>query len=418
VRFDGVRRHGFALVLLGTALSAALGFSSNVLLARSISIDNFGQLAFFYTCIITVFSLCEMGFGVHYVVKVNESSEFYPGTRNKEMNWLYRQVRIRYGLPLGAVTTAVLVYIYDLSALDYFGICIGAFCLIHHKFLLSVCQAKANWISFSFFQCIPMLCRILAYIITIFAITVFYQPEDMLLSTKVALCSSLLIAVILIEYLTPPDYLMVEKFDSTMREFLFNGLFTQALINTAIVLFSRIDIFLLMYFVDAKGVALYFAANSVAMVFPLVTRSLMNYYMQKISSSSNLEASNLLIKQLYFLPGIIIVSCVVYFSSSQIMTLIFGLNYSDGGLVLGILGIGYLGGIFFTPFEAFFYSRNAMVVLKVKVTSVVVMVTSSLLLVESHGAVGIAFGLMLAKLVGWIIITIYYSRENSNEDPI
>jgi len=418
VKFDRLSRHGFALVLIGTTISAALGFSSNVFLARSISIDNFGQVAFFYTCIVTVFSLWEMGFGTHYVVKVNESSEHYPGTRNREMNWLYRQVRIRYGLPFGAVATAIVVYIYGLSVLDYFGIFIGAFCLIHHKFLLSVCQAKANWISFSFFQCIPMLCRILAYIITIFGVTVFYQSVDMLISTKLALCSSLMITVILTEYLTPSHYLLVEKFSSSMREFLLKGLFTQTLINTVIVLFSRMDIFLLMYFVDAKGVALYFAANSVAMAFPLVTRSLMNYYMQKISSSSNFYTTNLLRKQLNFLPGTIILACVLYFSSSQIMTLIFGLNYSGGGLVLGILSIGYLGGIVFTPFEAFFYSRNAQVVLKIKVASVVVMLTSSLLLVESHGAVGIALGLMLAKLVGWLIVTIYYLRENVNESLI
>ena len=299
-----------------------------------------------------------------------------------------------------------------------FGILIGALCLIHHKFLLSVCQSKENWMRFSLFQAVPMLCRILAYIITIFGIAMFYQSLDMLISTKIALCSSLMISIFLVECWTPANYLLVEKINSSMREFLLSGFFTQALINAAIVLLSRIDIFLLMYFVDSKGVALYFAANSVAMAIPLVTRSLMNYYMQKISSASNLEASTLLRKQLYLLPVTIIVGGVLYLSSSDIMTLVFGLNYSTGGLVLSILAIGYLGGIVFTPFEAFFYSRNALVVLKVKIASVLVMVTSSLLLVESYGPVGIAIGLMSAKLVGWLIITFYYSRENPNEKRI
>lgn len=418
MKFSSLQKHEFVIVLFGTSLSAVLGFLSNVILTRSIPIDTFGQLAFFYTCIVTVFSIWEMGFGTHYVVKVNELCDEYPETKNKEMNWLYRQVIVCFGLPLGGAITALVVYFYDLSVLDYFGILIGALCLIHHKFLLSVCQSKANWMSFSFFQSIPMICRILAYTITIFSVTVWYQSADILIFTKIALCFSLIITVVLTKYWTPLDYLLVKEFSSSMRKFLLNGLFIQALINTAIVLFSRIDIFLLMYFVDAKGVGLYFAANSVAMAFPLLTRSLMNYYLQKISVSSNLMAYNLLRNQLYFLPVIIVVTCALYFSSNQIMTFIFGINYSSGGLILSILAIGYLGGIVFTPFEAFFYSRNPAVVLKIKIASLLVMVASSLLLVGNHGVVGIAVGLMLAKVVGWLIITIYYSKESINENLI
>jgi O-antigen/teichoic acid export membrane protein len=263
-----------------------------------------------------------------------------------------------------------------------------------------------------------MICRILAYTVTIFSVTLWYQSADILIFTKIALCFSLIITVVLTQYWTPLDYLLFKEFSSSMRKFLLNGLFIQALINTSIVLFSRIDIFLLMYFVDAKGVGLYFAANSVAMAFPLLTRSLMNYYLQKISVSSNLMAYNLLRKQLYFLPVIIVVACALYFSSNQIMTFIFGINYSNGGLILSILAIGYLGGIVFTPFEAFFYNRNPAVILKVKIASVLVMVASSLLLVGNYGVVGIAFGLMLAKVAGWLIVTIYYSRESINEYSI
>jgi O-antigen/teichoic acid export membrane protein len=418
LKVSDLRSDGFVIVLFGTSLSALLGFLSNVLLARSIPIDTFGQLAFFYTCIVAVFSFCEMGFGTHYVVKVNQLSENWPGTRHKEMNWLYRHMIMVYGFPLGGVITGIAAYVYELSVLDYFGILIGALCLIHHKFLLSVCQSKENWMRFSLFQAIPILCRILAYIITIFGIAIFYQSLDMLISTKIALCSSLIVSIFLVTYWTPPNYLLVKIFNSSMRAFLLRGFFTQALINTAIVLLSRIDIFLLMYFVDSKGVALYFAANSVAMAIPLVTRSLMNYYMQKISSASDIEASSLLRNQFYLLPATIIVGGVLYLSSSNIMTLFFGLSYTDGGLVLGILSLGYLGGIVFTPLEAFFYSRNSSVVLQVKVASVLVMVTSSLLLVETYGPVGIAIGLLLAKLVGWLIVTFYYSKENPNEKRI
>lgn len=398
-------------MFVGTSLGAAIGFISNVFLARSISIDNFGQLAFFYTCIVTVFSIWEMGFGAHYVVKVNQSSELYTEDRTKEMNSLYHRVKIRYGLPIGLILTTLPVYIYDLSVLDYFGIFIGALCLIHHKFLLSVCQAKEDWVRFGFFQCVPMLYRILAYALIIIGVNFFNLSVDMLISIKIGLFCSLMLSVISTENLTPKYYLLTAKSSASMQKFLFDGAITQALINTAIVLFSRIDIFLLMYFIDSEDVALYFAANSLAMVFPLITRSLMSFYLQKISSSSNREASNLLGKQLNYLPIIIFTASVLYFSGDYIMALIFGQSYGSGGNILTILSFGYLGGIIFTPFEAYFYSRNASVVLKIKITSVVVMVAFSLALVGAYGAVGIALGLMLAKLIGWLMVTFYYLRE-------
>jgi O-antigen/teichoic acid export membrane protein len=418
LKVDKILRNGFLVVLIGTSLSAALGFISNVFLARTISIDNFGQLAFFYTCIVTVFSLWEMGFGAHYVVKINQSSELYTEDRTKEMNSLYHRVKIRYGLPMGLILTALPVYIYDLSVLDYFGIFIGALCLTQHKFLLSVCQAKADWTRFSFFQSVPMLYRILAYVLIIIGVNFFNLPADILISIKIGLCCSLVLSVISTEKLTPKYYLLTAKSSKSMQKFLFDGAVIQAFINTAIVLFSRMDIFLLMYFINSKDVALYFAANTLAMVFPLITRSLMSFYLQKISSSSNREASNLLGKQLNYLPVVIVISIVLYFSGDYIMDLIYGQNYGSGGNILAILAFGYLGGIIFTPFEAYFYSRDASVVLKIKIMSVVVMVAFSLALVEFYGAVGIAFALMFAKLFGWLMVTFFYSKEKLNENLI
>ena len=418
MQHDFSQKNALTIIFVGTALSAVLGLLSNIFLARSIPIETFGNIVFFYTSIVTVFSLMEMGFGTHYVVKVNESSKFFPKPRNKEVNWLYRQIRIRFGFPLGVLLTALLAYIYNLTILDYFGVIVGAFCLIHHKFLLSVLQVNENWFSFSFSQCIPVICRFIAYVIVIYGLAFYIDNSSVLIIIKIALCLSLVAASILVEYLTPSNYLSIKKYNSTMSSFLYKGFFIQVLINSTIVLFTRIDIFLLMYFVEPEVVAIYFAANNISMFFPIATRSLMNYYLQKVAVVSNLEAERLLGKQLYLIPVGIIVASTLFIFGTEIMTIFFGNNYSNGGIILGILGVGYITGIIFTPFETYFYNRNAIVVLNVKIASFFIMVIFSLLLIDSYGSVGIALSVTIAKLAGWLVLVLSYFKFKKNEEHI
>lgn len=418
VLIERALRNHLLVVFFGTSVAAGLGFISNVFMARSISIENFGSLAFFYTCIVSVFSISEIGFGAHYVVKANESrNPHYQGSIN-ELNSLYRLVMRKLSFPLGLVATASTSYVYDLSAIDAIGIFVGAFCLIQHKYLLSVNQAHADWTRFSIFQSAPMVFRLIVYFFIIFGASVVFQPFEMLDSTKYGLCVSLVISVLIVNLLTPGSYLARCHSGQKIRKYLLDGLPTQALINTAIVLFSRIDVFLLMYFVDSMGVAIYFAANSVAMIFPIITRSLMNYYMQKIAVSSNTQASSILRHQLKSVPVVIMMAVLLVFYGSDILAYFFGVQYSEGGNVLAVLSVGYLGGIIFTPFEAYFYSRDAPVVLKIKFMSIVTMVGLSLLLVETYGAVGIATALTIAKLTGWLMVTFFYSKVSSNEKTI
>ncbi len=405
-------RNHLLVVFFGTSAAAGLGFISNVFMAHSISIENFGSLAFFYTCIVSVFSISEIGFGAHYVVKANESRNPHYQRNVKELNSLYRLVMRNLSLPLALVATASTSYVYDLSTLDAIGIFVGAFCLIQHKYLLSVNQAHADWTRYSIFQSVPMIFRLLVYFIIIFGASVIFQPFAMLDSTKYGLCVSLVISVLIVKMLTPGSYLARCHSSQKIRQHLFDGLPTQALINTAIVLFSRIDVFLLMYFVDSMGVAIYFAANSIAMIFPIITRSLMNYYMQKIAVSSNTQASSIFRHQLKSVPVIIMVAVLLVFYGSDILAYFFGEKYSEGGNVLAVLSVGYLGGIIFTPFEAYFYSRDASVVLKIKCISIVIMVGLSLLLVETYGAIGIATALTIAKVAGWLMVTLFYSKVN------
>ena len=402
-------------MLMGTALAAGLGFFSNVILGRVLPIEIFGEVAFFYTCITLIFTVAEMGFGTQYVVKTNNCKSENFNTIAYQMNSHFSNRRPLVLLVVCAFTIPASL-VYGLTLTSVIGIVIGSYFLVVHKYLMSVCQSRADWKNFNLVQMSPQLLRIVGYLLV--GLFVFSNPNNkyLLEISEFALIASIVLAVSLSQAWMSKEYLKQGDFKATTDTNLMSGIRTQASINCVIILLTKVDIFLVMYFFDSSAVGLYFAANSVAMIFPLITRSLTSVYLQRLSSLTKADSLNLLREQWRLLPAVLFFVLLLWIFSEPIMLFTYGSEFSEAGALLLILSLGYLGGIIFVPFESYFYGRFPKNVLISKVLSLITMLALVSFLIKEYGLLGIAISLLLSKFLGWVVITYFYKKaSNVNE---
>ncbi len=395
-------------VFLGGFVAAGFGFLASLIMARTLSIEEFGRISLVINLSIISFTILEFGLGNALVVFVNRGEEL--GRRLG----IFKLVIFKYltvFLILSLLLSGLFGLIFELNILELSVIFVSSICFFIHKLFLSVNQAVGNWDKFNILQAgntfTKLLCLALAFLIVFVFEGLSWLYESYLIALLIYGIAILIVGVIITE---TKVYKAIKLTEGTFQE-LKEIVVPIGLANCFIIIALRFDLLLVAYFLDEKSVGLYHAANTLAMIFPLVTKALMSVALRESAMNekskllSSIKKQNKLILWLFLAVGI------VFGSSDFLISFVYGEVYSESATLFVLLTIGYIGGIYFIPLESYFYSHNRRNLLVSKILVAVIMLVLGGVLVFQYQGLGVALSVVVSKAAGWCVIGYFIFRE-------
>ncbi|MBD8514417.1 hypothetical protein IFO68_17185 [Photobacterium sp. CAU 1568] len=379
--------------------NAAFAFLATFLVASFATVEVYASYAKIinYGLIFTV--LFELGISVFIVVY----SDF--------RNYIFR-VTIIYLLSMVLLTIVVVLYygMTNLTAGLLLGAVMGCF-----KLITSYHQACGSWNKYSISNSVFSFSRV-ASVTLVFA---FFVVNDETVSIESLITVTLFISLLALWLL----YLC--SFDEGERRvrpktviaspikisWLIKKVSPYCWSAVIITLAMRIDIAIADWLLTDVELASYSIAIQIAFVLPLIANSLLSYYLK---DNINIKFSLPKIIKKFFICQIAALS-IVYILFNILESFVFFGKYPQFDVVGYILVFSFCGGIIFTPYEAKIYNENPRVILKMKICQLVSIVGISTFSTITYGMIGLAFGVLISRIFGWIFIYAFYSNWIFNE---
>jgi O-antigen/teichoic acid export membrane protein len=95
---------------------------------------------------------------------------------------------------------------------------------------------------------------------------------------------------------------------------------------------------------------------------------------------------------------------ITWAAAGIVVPMLFGTRYAESVGIFRILMLPYLGGVFFTPLESYFYAREPMTILGLKLWQTMVVAVGSLAMIGWLHLYGVALSILLSRVTGWIFI--------------
>jgi len=393
---------------------AGFGFLVTVILARTLTVAEFGTACFIFSLVNVLASIADFGFGNAVVIYYNSSSN--QDSALASSNSLY----IRFLVLVVIISIPVLILIqhaYSLSRTEIIVVFLSFSSFSIYRYLLAIHQAMGAWRAFNL---LLVGNNVLKFIVITFGVLLIGKwleiyPLYPLLMASYAIYSVTLGAVAVA--MTSSRLKAASPKNRQHDKDFLAILLPLGLSALLVVVSMRFDSFIIQRFLGPADLAIYSAANTLAFVFPLVTVSIMNVILKEAAAQGELILPRILAAQKRYLPLLVIVCGISYLGSEHLVQLLFGARYIPAVPVFQILLIPYLGGIYFTPLESYFYAREPRSILVLKSLQMLLVVLGSIVLIRYFSISGVAFAIALSRLTGWAFLG-YKCRNNSMKQSI
>lgn len=388
-------------VLFSNFTGAGIGFLLNIILARLLSLEEYGRINLILTMVIVIFTFFEFGFNNSTVIFYNKFKEKYSNIEIY-INKLYIKYLLLVSFPIIALVL-ILRSFYHLTTLETSIIIINVMIFSIYRYILSVYQAKAEWKTYNI---VTIMNNVLKLIILVSFLLVAYYIHytnvyNIILFSYAVSAVMLLIITLIIS--TPFNKLKFDKKENIFRDFK-KIIVPIGISNIFIIISMRADIFFIEYYLDSEQLGIYIAANSLALVFPLITSSLMNVFIQKSSNEKSDFLEKLFQSQKKYIPYLILILVALILISKPLFLILFGEEYIESVNIFRILLIAYIGGIFFTPLESYFYSHHQKIILQIKFLQMLLIIFGVWITSKWFALEAIATVIVLSRILGWVIL--------------
>jgi len=391
--------------VIGSNFAASgLGFLLNLLLARILTVEEFGRINLLFSMIILLFSLFEFNFGNAVVIVFNKLKNKIKNSQNLlyKINFIY-YIYLLIIMLIAWIIIYIFQKIYSLTNFETLVLMIDFYLFLIYRYIISLYQALGNWKKYNFYN---VLHNVMKITITIFSLVIGYYFFN--ISKYISVLYGYIIYPIIflaLILLSSTKYirLKIHK-DIRLIRYLFNVLIPLGISNIFIIISMRADNFIIEKFLGSYYVGIYAAANMLALLFPLITSGIRNVYL-KIGAEHDDNFLNIIFnQQKKYFPIVIIIFIISEIIAKYLFVLIFGENYIESVIVFQILLIAYIGGIFFTPLESFFYSKKPILITKLKFLQMIIIILLGIVLVSKFSIMGMAYAIVISRLVGWIYL--------------
>ncbi len=396
-----VKKQKALLSIFGSNISAAFfSFLANIILARSLSTQKYGETVLYIALIALWGSVSELGIGTAYVIEAGKN-------KTKDL-----ESKANTDFFILSVTTFIISSIYfciSQNALSLLNIAFPAsiFSFAVLKYQLAKHQANQNWTQHNLINIATNLSKLL-----LFAPLIALSTEQK--ETQIAnyLYSA---SLIISSYIATKTYKNNSIKPPTAEICAFRKRYAQlALSNISIIIAMRVDLIIIDRIVPNQ-LGNYAAANSLALVFPLITNSLMTLCIAE--KSRNQHKRSPLKHRTLFLQ--IATATVFYFTAIQIsetlINLLFGEEFHNTHKIFNILLIAYIGGIIFTPIESELYIHKSSTIWKLKLSQLILLITTGYFLTTEIGITGMAWAVVASRTLAWAYLSIWVKTERRSQ---
>ena len=383
-------------VFLGNITAAALAFLLNIVLARMLSVTDFGRFNVIFSLVVVLYTIGDFGFSNAVVVLYNSGLRV-PGGVLATLNRAFLEFQ---GIVLPLLVLALLLVrpFYKMDLLETWVAIIAISCFVVYKYGLSVLQAQGLWLKFNVLNVGGNFLKSLI-ILSLCVAPLFAKSKY-----QGALVGYLLqgVGVVALVGILVRKGMHLTHASKEIRVNLWRTLWPIGMANIFIVITMRFGVLITERELGSQFVAVYSVANTLALVFPLFTSSMMNVLIREAALAPKHEfVKKLIAKQRQSLPYLLpaMLGCVMILSS--LVGVLFGDSYSGAWPLFALLSIPHIGGIFFSPLESYFYGNDQIFIMKFKAVEMVLMVLVSLMFISHFGLYGVALGAIISRAFGW-----------------
>lgn len=355
-------------------------------------------MSFIFSLVYVLANIANFGFDNALVISYNQSVKH--GSALECVNSLY----LRF-LALAVIASIPVLLIikraYSLTVTELIVTFISFSCFSIYRYMLAIQQATGAWRAFNMLLLGNNVLKFIVITCGVLLIGAWLQlyPLYPLLMASYALYS---VALCVIAVAMTSSHLKMPSSRNRQQEKEFCAiLFPLGISSLLVVVSMRFDSFIIQRFLGPADLAIYSAANTLAFVFPLVTVSIMNVILKEAAAQGELILPRILAAQKRYLPLLGIVFILSWFGAEQLINQLFGARYTTAVSVFQILLIPYLGGIYFTPLESFFYAHEPRSILVLKSLQMLLVVLGSILLIRNFSINGVAVAIALSRATGW-----------------
>lgn len=404
-------------VLFSNIAGAGLGFLLNISLARILNVESYGEISLIFSIVIVLYTLLDFGFNTTQVIFYNNNKNNYDSAvllgviKSFYFKWF---ICITF---VSLIAISLLSIKYEFSFME--SLCIFSSFMFYslYRFDVSTFQALGNWNKYNVLNVLNNVIKFSAIMLCVGISFVFVDAESFYPAILLGyFVYSILLYSCSYQYQNEKK-VSNNKLDVDHKELsksFYKTLRPLGASSAIVVVIMRIDVFIIEYFMTLRDLAIYFAANSLAMIFPVVTGSLMSFFIQKAAQSDKTYLITLVKQQLKvakFLP-------VVFLFFSLLSPLVFGIlypeDYQSGATIFTILLFSHIGGMAFSPIESYFYANRSPVILKLKVFQLITAVSMQLLLINPLGLNGVALAILISRVIGWSYVALLSYKELKN----
>jgi len=375
-------------VFNGNVVSQGLAFFTLIVISRTLGPDNYGLFSISIAFFLVFLQFSEFGLTVPYV---RESSKLRatPEYANLLFTVLVLRLAISTALCFGVYffSSLISMLVYDSPAYAGLIVAIASATLPHSALgmITSHYQATGQFSKYSRVNILHNLLRFLIVIATLFAST---NSHQLLLAIYAYVFSGSLIVAYFAIHGLGARFRFVTLY--VRRVF---GLGCWIFLSTlSVMLMSRLDVFMLQRMSGSLDTGLYSAASQLAMIFPMITTSVITALLPKVAglirdTSVKSYVMMVLSKSHYailVLAGLLLISPLLF-------RVVYGDQFSEGLLIFQILLPAFAIGIIINPLSIVFYeTEKAYFLVVMNVIQLVVNFFGNLVFIPIYGAEGAA----------------------------
>jgi O-antigen/teichoic acid export membrane protein len=393
-------------VLSGNIIAQGIGFLAIIIISRDLGPKQYGVFSLLLAIFTVAVQISDFGVSTSYVKYVSENI-----LKAKEI--FVTVILSKVILSLLVITTlyfsAGLISDFFFESREYKRLIeIIAIAILFHAFfavIMSHFQAVQNFKIFAYLNIAHNFLKLLSVVIVAFAFSQEKHLEYFIITYAFVVVPFILV----ISLKNYKLFRYIKQFDFNYFIQIYKLGFWVFLSSLAVMVIMRLDMMMLQKMSTSLEVGYYSIAMNLAMIFPLITASLVTTLLPKMNEFlKNHTVKDYVLRVLSKTKYVVAILIVMELLSPFVIKLLFGEQYAESISVFQILLVAFTFGVIINPISLVMYSINKVYLLTImNWVQLPLNYFGNLLLIPIWQADGAAVSTIILRILGGLYIVFY-----------
>jgi O-antigen/teichoic acid export membrane protein len=397
------------IVFLGNLFSKSLTLLFTIILARKLGVDSFGNFSIALSFMGLISQFTDLGITTGFI---RYASLYIEENKDKAAALVKITLKFKIIISLFALTVGWFIspylakYIFNdesmifLLKLSF----LGAFGNSMYGYGKSLLRSYELFKKFTFSNIFIGLLKIL-FLFFISILSMINLNSSFIIVIIVPFIAAIFNAILI------PKNLMLKDYDKNIEKEVFRELFNFSkwtMLSSFILMFiSRLDLFMLKALSNSAEVGYFSGAQKLAMIFPVITNSLISVLLPKVSKIKNKnKLKKFIFKSLKATTFIVIPFVLLIIFSKPIIVILLGKDFLSSIPIFKIILVAYIFGVIVNPISLILYNLNrAYILTAINFIQLIINYFGNLYLIPEYGGIGASIMTTIVRIIGSIFIT-------------